>query len=216
MGYGFCVRIRGDMALFTNPAAKAERYTYPDITPSAARGIIESIFWKPGLRYRIDAIQVNNRIRYDSVRRNEVGAVAKLGTIRTAYNHGGALYIDSTAERQQRASVILRDVDYCVWAHFELVREKMQPTDDEKKFYNILLRRLRKGQFHSPAYLGCREFAAVVTLHEGDAPPSYYADTPEQDMGYILYDMEYGQTEAQPVFFHAIMRHGVITPEVAP
>jgi CRISPR-associated protein Cas5d len=216
MGYGFCVRMQGDMALFTNPATKAERFTFPVITPSAARGVIEAVFWHPGIRYVIDEIQVNNQIRYDSVRRNEVGAVAKLKNIKTAYTKGGPLFIDPNATRQQRASVILRNVDYCVSAHFELVPENMQPGDDEKKFYNILLRRLRKGQFYSPPYFGCREFPAVVTLVEGQKPQSFYRDIPEQDLGYMLYDMDYGETEVQPIFFHAIMRRGVIKPEVRP
>lgn len=216
MGFGFCMRIQGEMALFTDPAAKGERYTYPIITPSAARGVIESIFWHPGVRYVIDSIQVNNPIRYDSVRRNEVGAVAKLGSIRTAYQHGADLSLNPTAQRQQRASVILRSVDYCVDGHFQLLPDKMQPGDDEKKFYNILLRRLRKGQFYSAPYLGCREFPAIVTLVEGEKPPSFYRDIPEQDLGFLLYDMEYGDAEATPIFYHAIMKHGVIVPGVAP
>lgn len=214
MGYGFCVRIQGDMALFTMPAAKAERFTFPVLTPSAARGIVESIFWHPGLKYVIDSIRVINPIRYDSVRRNEVGAVPKLQAIKKAYTEGGAFFLDANAERQQRASVILRDVDYCVNAHFELVPDKMNKGDDERKFYNILLRRLRKGQCFSASYLGCREFPAKVTLVEGELPESSYRDVQEQDLGLMLYDMEYGEEDCKPVFFRAVMRRGVIVPEV--
>lgn len=214
MGYGFCVRIRGERALFTRPELKGERVSYHTITPSAARGIIESVFWHPGMRYVIDRITVLAPFRFDSVRRNEVGAVAKLGTVRTAAKRGGALSLDPVENRQQRASVLLRDVDYLVDAHFEIVPEKLGEHDDEKGFYNIILRRLRKGQRYSCYYLGCREFPARVELVEGERPVSCYAALEELDLGWMLWDMDYGEKECTPRFFHAVMRHGEIVPEV--
>lgn len=214
MAYGCCIRITGERALFVMPEMKAERLSYGVITPSAARGIIEAIYWHPGIAYRIDRITVLNPIRYDSIRRNEVGAVAKLATIKAAGKSGGALYLDVIKERQQRASVILRDVDYLVDFHFDVVPEKMGELDDEKKFYNILLRRLRKGQHHAKPYLGTREFPADVTLVEAERPPSAYRDAEPSDFGYMLYDIKYAD-ECQPMFFHAIMRRGVIEPEVS-
>lgn len=212
MGYGFCVRVWGDAALFTRPEAKAERVSYSALTPSAARGVVEAVFWHPGMRYVIDRITVLRPIRFDSIRRNEVGAMAKLGSIKTAYLHGGPLYLDAVAERQQRASVVLRDVDYLVDGHFDILPGKIGPQEDEKEYYNMLLRRLRKGQHFAQPCLGCREFAANVALVEGERPKSCYAELPEMDLGFMLYDVDY-QNGCAPLFFHAVMRRGVIVPE---
>ena len=209
MGYGFCVRMQGPWALFTRPECKGERVTYETITPTAARGALESVYWHPGMRYMIDRITVLSPIRYDSIRRNEVGAVATLGNIRQAMN-GKPYHLDATAERQQRASVLLRDVDYLVDAHFALVPDKLAEGDDEKKFYNILLRRLRAGQHYAQPYLGTREFPAQLTLVEGERPVSCYANEAERDLGFMLLDVEYGESTATPRFFHAMMRHGEI------
>mgnify|MGYP000970307043 CR=1 FL=1 len=213
MGYGCCVRIKGDMALFTRPEEKAERVSYSVITPSAARGIIEAVYWHPGMRYVIDRITVLKPIRFDSIRRNELGAVAKLGSIRSAAKSGGDYHLDINENRQQRASMYLRNVDYLVDFHFELAQDQMNQTDDEKKFYNILLRRLRGGQHYHKPYMGCREFPANVELVEGERPESAYRDLEEMDLGFMLYDIEYGDI-CEPRFFHAIMRRGVIEPEV--
>jgi CRISPR-associated protein Cas5 subtype I-C len=213
MGYGFCVRIRGDRALFTRPEAKAERVSYPVITPSAARGILDAVFWHPGMRYVIDRITVLAPIRYDSVRRNEVGAVAHLGNIRAAGSSGGPYHLNVTENRQQRAAVILRQADYLVDAHFDILPETLGEQDDAEKFYNILLRRLRRGQNFRQPCLGCREFPARVELVECDRPVSCYAQLAEMDLGYMLYDLRYEETECTPQFFHAVMRSGVITPE---
>jgi CRISPR-associated protein Cas5d len=112
--------------------------------------------------------------------------------------------------------VILRDVDYLVDFHFDIIPEKMGKEDDPKKFYNILLRRLRKGQHHSQPYLGCREFPAWVSiLEEGEPrPQGAYQDNPEMDLDLMLYDVDYRQNCA-PILFHAVMRHGEIVPEVS-
>ena len=215
MGYGVCVRIRGDGALFTHAEAKGERMSYEVITPSAARGILESVFWKPAIRYRIDRITVLNPIRFDAIRRNEVGAVASMGSIRRAYTSGGAYHLDAPKERQQRASAYLRDVDYLVDAHFDLVPERVGPEDTPEKFYNMLLRRLRMGQHFAQPVLGCREFPARVELVEGERPGSCYADTAEYDLGWMLWDVDY-ENDCRPVFFHAVMRRGTIEAGVKP
>lgn len=214
MGYGFCVRIRGENALFTRPECKAERMSYPVITPSAARGILESVFWHPGMKYVIDRITVLAPIQFDSIRRNEVGAVAKLGNIKKAAKTGGEYHLDSTAERQQRAAVVLRDVDYLVDGHFLIDTATIGERDTPEGFYNILLRRLRKGQSFRAPCLGCREFPAWVSLVEGDRPESVYKSLPEMDFGFMLYDIEYGKENCRPQFFHAVMRNGIIIPEV--
>lgn len=214
MGFGFCVRIRGETALFTRPECKAERMSYSVITPSAARGILESVFWHPGMKYVIDRITVLAPIQFDSVRRNEVGAVAKLSSIKKAGKTGEEYHLVSTAERQQRAAVVLRDVDYLVEGHFNVDPETMGERDTPEGFYNILLRRLRKGQHFQAPCLGCREFPARVELVEGERPESVYKDLEELDLGYMLYDVEYGRESCRPQFFHAIMRKGTICPEV--
>lgn len=216
MGYGFCVRIRGGMALFTRPECKSERMSYSVITPSAARGILESVFWHPGMKYVIDRITVLAPIQFDSVRRNEVGDVATLGSIKKAYKTGEEYHLDITGEkqRQQRASIVLRDVDYLVEGHFNIDPVTIGERDTPEGFYNILLRRLRKGQHFQAPCLGCREFPAQVELVEGERPKSVYRDLAELDLGYMLYDIDYGKENCQPHFFHAIMRHGVICPEV--
>jgi CRISPR-associated protein Cas5d len=214
MGYGFCVRVRGEAALFTRPECKAERMSYSVITPSAARGILESIFWHPGMKYVIDAITVLNPIRFDSVRRNEVGTVAKLNVIKRAATSGGDYHLDTTKNRQQRASIILRDVDYLIDAHFDIIPDEIGERDSAAEFYNILLRRLRKGQHYSAPCLGCREFPAWVSLVEENRPQSIYKDLDEMDFGFMLYDIEYGKTNCSPKFFHAVMKNGVIRPEV--
>lgn len=214
MGYGFCVRIRGDTALFTRPEAKAERVSYSVITPSAARGILEAVFWHPGMKYVIDRITVLAPIRFDSVRRNEVGSVVKLKNVQRAGKTGEPYHLDATADRQQRASVVLRDVDYLVDGHFEILPDEIGERDTQAGFYNMLLRRLRKGQHYHAPCLGCREFPARVTLVEGERPQSVYRDLPEMDLGFMLYDMVYGKENCTPVFFHAVMRQGVIVPEV--
>ena len=209
MGYGFCVRVQGNMALFTRPECKAERVTYEAITPTAARGVIEAVYWHPGLMYVIDRITVLSPIRYDSIRRNEVGSVASLGNIKGAMA-GRPYHLDATADRQQRASVILRDVDYLIDAHFQLRPDKLSSGDDAAKFYNMLLRRLRNGQHYAQPYLGCREFAAKVSLVEGERPQSCYHAEAERDLGFMLQDIEFGDTEATPRFFHAYLKHGEI------
>ncbi len=215
MGYGCCVRIRGDMALFTRPECKGERVSYNVITPSAARGIIEAVFWHPGMRYVIDKVTVLNPIRFDSIRRNEVGRKIPLRTVKAAYTSGGPLFLSAPDERQQRASVILRDVDYLVDFHFTLDPGKLREHDDDKKFYNMLLRRLRNGQHYAQPCLGTREFPAYVSLVEPDdpRPESAYRDTPEHDLGFMLYDIDY-DNDCTPSFFHAVMRRGEIVPEV--
>lgn len=212
-GYGFCVRAWGDRALITRPEIKAERLTYEVLTPSAARGMLDSVLWHPAIRNVIDRITVLMPIAFGSIRRNEVGEVARLASIRKAYTTGEEYHLDPTEKRQQRAAVFLRDVDYLIDAHFEMISGKMGPGDSPEKFYNMMLRRLRNGQHHQQPYFGCREFPAHLALVEGERPASCYADEPERDLGWMLYDLDF-EHGARPVFFHAVMRHGVIEPEV--
>ena len=123
MGFGVVLRVRGNYACFTRPEMKAERVSYDVITPSAARGILEAIFWKPAIAWRIDRLHVLNPIRFDSVRRNEVSnKVSTRNVLQAMSGKKVALGIDAsdTKERVQRASYLLREVDYVIEAHFDL------------------------------------------------------------------------------------------------
>ena len=199
MGYGITVRVRGDYALFTRPEMKVERVSYDIITPSAARGIIEAVYWKPAIRWVIDRIHVLREPEFTNIRRNEVSEKASLGKP----------YIDSTESRQQRAALVLKNVDYLIEAHFEVVPEKAGPDDTVEKHYNVALRRLRKGQFFSAPCLGTREFGAQVELLEGPPLPSPLQGT--RDLGWMLYDMDFSNpADIRPLFFKGELHDGVL------
>lgn len=219
MGYGIRIRVSGPYACFTRPEFKVERVSYDVITPSAARGLIEAIYWKPAIRWTIDKIHVLNEIRFTNIRRNEVKAVVPTSTIRQAMemDDHAPIYLSATANRQQRTALVLRDVDYVIEAHFDMT-ENAGPEDTPKKHYNMALRRLRLGQhFHAPC-LGTREFAAKVVLLEDQEPIPQSALEGEgrRDLGWMLYDLEYGvedrgePREIRPEFFRARMQHGVL------
>lgn len=211
MGYGIRILIEGERACFTRPEMKAERVSYDVITPSAARGIIEAVYWKPAIRWRIDSIEVLNEIRFETFRRNEVARKLSYGAAKKAYDKGEPLYEAASENRQQRATVLLRDVAYIVEAHFTMT-EYAGEEDTPEKHYNIALRRLRKGQCFNQPVLGCREFPAKVTLLENDErPESFYAHDSERDLGYMLYDLDFTDAERpDPLFYRAKMVNGVI------
>jgi CRISPR-associated protein Cas5d len=210
MGYGIKIRVRGKYALFTRPEMKVERVSYDVITPSAARGLIEAIYWKPAIRWVIDKIHVLNEIEFTNVRRNEVSE--KISTREAERRMNGAtdsFFMDATDKRQQRAAMVLKDVDYIIEAHFDLTDEA-GPEDTVEKHYNIALRRLRKGQHYHAPYLGTREFPARVELIEnGDLPKSPI--TGARNLGWMLYDLDFSNPQdIQPKFFKAEMNNGVI------
>lgn len=211
MGYGIAIRARGDYALFTRPEMKVERVSYDVMTPSAARGLIEAVYWKPAIRWVVDKIHVLNEIQFTNIRRNEVSE--KISTHEAERRMKGSLepfFLDTQSARQQRAALVLKDVDYAIEAHFEIVPEEAEPGDTEEKHYNIALRRLRKGQhFHAP-YLGAREFGAKVELIEdGGIPESPLTGT--RDLGWMLYDLDFSDpSDIKPQFFNARMVDGVI------
>ena len=164
MAMGVRVRVWGDYALFSRPEMKVERCSYDVMTPSAARGILEAIYWHPGLRWVIDKIYVIKPIRFTSVRRNEVKSKVLASSVLQAYNGTDKpLYISAKEDIVQRASLILCDVEYVIEAHFDMTA-KANGTDNPGKFKDILMRRLRRGEcFHTP-YFGCREFPARLPL----------------------------------------------------
>ena len=208
MGYGVKLKVWGDYACFTRPEMKAERVSYDVITPSAARGILEAIYWKPAIRWVVDRIHVLNEIRFENIRRNEVGGKIAEGTVRRAMKGDAvSLWQDVTADRQQRATLMLRDVAYVIEAHFELT-DKAGADNDPDKHYNMFLRRARKGQcFHRP-YLGCREFPAHFALVENEVVESS-VHKGEKDLGWMLLDIDF-DNGMNPRFFRAVMRDGVI------
>ena len=210
MSRGVRVRMWGDYALFSRPEMKVERCSYDVMTPSAARGMLEAIYWHPGMRWVIDKIYVRKPIQFTSIRRNEVKSKVLAGNVLSAINGGGKpLYISSREEIVQRAAILLRDVEYVVEAHFEMT-PKATPGDNEGKFKDIIMRRLRRGECYHRPYFGCREFPAQFALYEEDEIDTAYAGT-ERDLGYMLFDFDYSDTEdIKPMFFRAVMKDGVL------
>lgn len=204
------VEVWGDYALFTRPEMKVERVSYDVMTPSAARGILEAIYWHPGMRWVIDRIRVCKPIRFDNIRRNEVKATASVANAKTAMKTGrGNLYIATSKEIQQRASMLLRDVHYVIEAHF-VMTEQAAESDNSGKFQDIIKRRLQKGQMYHQPCLGCREFPCNFKLCE-DVPECPEELRGVRDLGYMLFDMNYDDlSNITPLFFRAIMKDGVV------
>ena len=211
MGMGVKVRVWGDYALFSRPELKVERYSYDVMTPSAARGILEAIYWHPGMRWVIDKIYVKNPIRFTSVRRNEVKSKISASNVLSVYNGAQKpLYISSKEEIVQRASMILTDVAYVIEAHFEIT-EQANETDNSGKFKDIMMRRLQKGKCYHMPYFGCREFPANFALCEEEEIETAFDDVAEKDLGLMLFDMDYSdRNNITPMFFRAVLRHGVL------
>ena len=208
MGFGIRLYVWGNYACFTRPEMKAERVSYDVMTPSAARGILEAIHWKPAIRWVVDRIHVLKEIRFDSVRRNEVEGKVPSRTVEQAMKGAEVdLHQYASSERQQRASLILRDVAYVIEAHFEMT-DRAGPSDSPEKHYNMAMRRMRDGQYFHHPYLGCREFPAQFRLLEdGEMPVSCHRG--ERDLGWMLCDIDFDH-DMSPRFFRAIMRDGVI------
>ena len=207
IGFGIRLRVWGDYACFTRPEMKVERVSYDVMTPSAARGILEAIYWKPAIVWEIDRIHVMKPVRFDNVRRNEVKNKIPLAPVRSALKgNEEILSSNSNDERVQRASLLLRDVEYYIEAHFNMT-DKAGPEDTVEKHYNVALRRMRKGQcFHHP-YFGCREFPVQFEYVEGEIPQSKLKGN--QDLGLMLWDIDFAH-DMKAVFFRPIMHDGVI------
>ncbi|GIO68495.1 type I-C CRISPR-associated protein Cas5c [Paenibacillus sp. FSL M7-1455] len=205
MAYGIKLRVWGDYACFTRPEMKVERVSYDVMTPSAARGILEALHWKPAIRWVIDRIHVKKPIRFESIRRNEVESLASRKK----------KFINVSEERQLRSSLVLRDVEYIIEGHFEMTDRKGE-EDHPEKHYNIFLRRARKGQcFHQP-YFGTREFPVHFELVEDEIEVKETVHPGIVDLGYMLLDQTFilnskGEVkEVIPHFFRAQMVDGII------
>lgn len=204
------VEVWGEYALFTRPEMKVERVSYDVMTPSAARGLLEAIYWHPGIRWIIDRIYVLNPIRFTNIRRNEVSAVLSSAKAKAAMTGGeGDLYICTQDCIQQRAAMVLQDVHYVIEAHFVLT-EKAAPSDNAGKFCDIMRRRLEKGQcYHQPCF-GTREFPAHFRSWQGGVPQTAYPNE-DRELGFMLYDIDYSDPENfHPQFFRAALRRGVL------
>ena len=192
----FRLKVWGRNACFTRPEMKVERVSYDIMTPSAARGVLEAILWKPAIRWKVTQIDVLKPIKWESVRRNEVGAVMS--------PRASGLFIEE--QRQQRAGLFLRDVAYTIHAYFEMT-DKAGAEDSVVKFQEMFLRRSERGQCYHRPYLGCREFAADFEVFTNGKPiPEPISET--RDLGWILYDMDFNGKEPMPRFFRANLDNG--------
>jgi CRISPR-associated protein Cas5d len=208
----YCLEVWGDMACFTRPELKVERVSYDVITPSAARAVFESILFKRyAMRWQITKIEVLNPILWTSIRRNEVGAVEGKTPI----------YIED--KRQQKNSLLLKDVRYRLWAKLVFIPvdkrpaaafDKHKPGDDENpmKYYQMFERRAAQGQCFTQPYLGCREFAAEWRLVETEKETLSSPIAEDRDLGIMLYDMDFAGNAQKPdaMFYRAVMKQGVI------
>ncbi|WP_343209594.1 type I-C CRISPR-associated protein Cas5c [Anaerolentibacter hominis] len=210
MSQGVKVRVWGGMALFTRPEMKVERCSYDVMTPSAARGILEAVYWHPGMRWVIDKIYVCRPIHFTSVRRNELkNKILGSNVLRVMNGNKKELYQCGKEEIVQRASLVLQDVEYVIEAHFEMT-EQANASDNPGKFKDIIVRRLRRGECYHNPYFGCREFPASFAMCEEKEIETAYPGE-EKDLGYMLYDLDYSDPEdIQPKFFRAVLRGGVM------
>lgn len=212
MAYGIKLLVWGERACFTRPEMKVERVSYDVITPSAARGILEAIHWKPAICWVVDSIQVLSPIRFESIRRNEVsGKLSAVGVAKAMKaGHIGEVVTVVEDSRQQRAATILRDVSYVIGAHFELT-SKAGSDDSEGKHLDTFNRRARKGQCFQTPCLGVREFPAHFQLHDAETalPAIHESLAGSQDLGWMLHDIDF-DSGMTPRFFRAQMQDGLI------
>ncbi len=198
------VKVWGDYACFTRPEMKVERVSYPVMTPSAARGVLEAIFWKPEMRWEIEEIHVLKPIRYFSILRNEVNSRASHRAAQGWATSGGGFV--ATEDRSQRHTLALRDVAYLIRAHV-VVREGV--GEPAAKYRDQFRRRVENGRCFATPYLGCREFSAYFAPPDGTEQPIGSND----ELGRMLQNMEYaadGSGKATPVFFEAQLTNGIL------
>ena len=236
MAKGIRLHVWGDYALFTRPEMKAERVSYDAMTPSAARAIVSSIYWKPEIEWVIDRIHVLNPIRFTSVRRNEVGAIAVVDPKKKKGALNGLpvdpIGISIEDERQQRASLLLTNVAYVIEAHFNVISQTLAKNgpevplaECEAKHIAMFNRRAETGQCFRQPYFGCREFpVSFRLLKEGEPIPPSCLTEKDKDFGYVFHDFVYREDKKGPVvesnrgrhlvaearFFRAIMKDGVV------
>ncbi len=198
------VRVWGDFACFTRPEMKVERVSYEVMTPSAARGVLDAIFWKPEFQWRVREIRVLRDIHFYSIRRNEVNSRASARSARAWQDSGDGYFADD--DRAQRHTLALRDVAYVIAAD---VAVRADVAEDPAKYRDQFRRRVLRGQCHSTPYLGCREFAANFAAPDGNEAPIARS----VDLGRMLFDLDYvadGSGRGAPRFFEARLDHGIL------
>ena len=201
------IEVWGDYACFSMPPFKTERMSYDMMTPSAARGLVEAVYWHPGMRYVIDKIYLLSPIRFANIRRNEVKSTLLASNVLSAVKGGTPPVLYTSQDIQQRAAMVLQDVHYVIECHFDLT-DKAAPGDNAGKFQDILRRRLEKGQCYHTPYLGCREFPARFRKWPGGDIPALPIT---RDLGWMLYDMDYSDPEdIRAQFFRAQLVQGVM------
>lgn len=195
------VKVWGEYACFTRPEMKVERVSYPVMTPSAARGLLEAIFWKPEFSWRVHEIWVLNPIRHASLVRNEVNTRASERAARTWAKEGGGFFAEE--DRAQRHTLALRDVEYVIRAEQVLRASDQHPQKYRAQFE----RRVQRGQCFYRPYLGCREFSCHFGPREASDRPVAHDD----DLGRMLFDLAYDKDgKGRPVFFSARLQGGVL------
>lgn len=207
----FKIKVWGDGACFSRPEMKVERVSYDVMTPSAARAIVEAILWKPAIRWNIEQIDLLKPVRWQSVRRNEVGGKATLPTREMMQSGQGKVStITIESDRQQRAGLLLRDVAYVIHARFEMT-DSAGEEDNPVKFSQMFQRRLERGQCVIQPYFGCREFSALFAPAEAvDIPdPEILQEDYNRSLGWMLHDLDYAN-DRQPVFFKANLKNGSV------
>jgi CRISPR-associated protein Cas5d len=195
------VEVSGDFACFTRPELKSERFSYEVMTPSAARGILEAIFWKPEFSYLICKIEVLNPIRWFSIRRNEVKSTISEDWVRRAMADTSVRY-DVEEDRDQRNTIGLRDVAYRIYAQVEL---RPHATGNEVKYREQFRRRVDKGACYSQPFLGCREFSARFGKSTGRKPVNE-----TRDLGLMLHSIHYSGGKESYEWFFAELKNGVM------
>ena len=211
----YIIRAKGPLAIFTRPEFKSERFSYPCITPSAARGLVEAVLWKPAIAWHISKIHILRPIKWTSFRRNEVSSKASAPSKSIITNGGPAPCLHADRDRAMRNTVALSEVEYAIELHFTMT-SRAGTGDNLNKFHEMFIRRMSKGQHFQQPYFGGRECIADLELVE-EIPPAIQ-DT--KDLGIILWDIDYKGSKkddrSTPIFFHAEMRNGSITiPETA-
>lgn len=199
------LRARGPLAVFTQPSLKVERFSYSVMTPSAARGILESVLWKPAIVWAVERIRVLRPIQFMAFRRNEVNSKASAPSASLITNGGVAPFLLADEDRAQRNTVALRDVDYVIEARFTLT-DRAGPGDNVAKFVDMFSRRVERGQHFQTPFFGCREFVADVLSAEG--APAPIPDT--RSLGLVLWDVLYQASGNRAVYFDAELKQGVL------
>ena len=202
------IRCWGDHACFTRPELKAERVSYDVMTPSAARGIMEAIYWHPGVTWHIQKIWVRKPIQFMNVRRNELKTIMNSRALFSALTKNGPLETCNPDDRRtQRSSMILNDVEYYIQAYVDIDEQKCCHLPQTVNA--MITRRLRRGQCYHRPYFGCREFPAHFEVAES-VPECPAELAGSRDLGLILWDIDYSREQPMSLYFHSIMVDGLI------